>query len=109
MSDNDDQSNIEMILKALEYDQSLQAGSSSTHNMIYGDRDIVAERLVADYFGANSDPSKYSDYCLRRQYRTRRKLFLEIVEGPFEVNEVGFEKGYCLAEEIYPQWATFVK
>ncbi|GJR91216.1 hypothetical protein Tco_0215227 [Tanacetum coccineum] len=32
---------------ALEYDQSLQAGSSSTHNMIYGDRDIVAERLTA--------------------------------------------------------------
>ncbi|GJS76053.1 hypothetical protein Tco_0725934 [Tanacetum coccineum] len=78
MSDNDDQSNIEMILKALEYDQSLQAGSSSTHNMIYGDRDIVAERLVADYFGENSDPSKYSDYYLRRRYRTRRKLFLEI-------------------------------
>ncbi|GKB03493.1 hypothetical protein Tco_0831636 [Tanacetum coccineum] len=80
MSDNEDSSNIDLILKADEYDQSLQVGSSRTRNSINRDRDLAEEHLVADYFRANDDPPKYPDYYFRRRYRMSRKLFLEIVE-----------------------------
>nr|GEV95329.1 protein ALP1-like [Tanacetum cinerariifolium] len=136
MLELDEQSDIEMILKVVRYNQSLQqqAESSRTCNPIYCNHDIAEERLMDDYFGANGDPKKYPDYYFRRRYRMSRKLFLEIVQGanndltvlnksslfdnllndvapiaPFEVNRVEFEKGYYLADGIYQQWTTFVK
>ncbi|GJY37240.1 ALP1-like protein [Tanacetum coccineum] len=54
--------------------------------------------------GANNDLTVLND----------SRLFDDLLDGiapmvPYEVNEVMFEKGYYLADGIYPQWATFVK
>ncbi|GJU77220.1 ALP1-like protein [Tanacetum coccineum] len=122
-SNNEDLSDIDLILKAVEYDQSLEAGSSRTRNWINRERDIDEERLMADYFGANGDPPKYPDYYFRRRYPGANNDFIVLNHSllfnailtdtapiaPFVVNGVGFDKGYYLADGVYPQWATFVK
>ncbi|GKB06569.1 reverse transcriptase domain-containing protein [Tanacetum coccineum] len=51
--DNDDLSDIELLLKAVEYDQSLQVGSSHTRNPVNRDCDFAEECFTADNFGAN--------------------------------------------------------
>ncbi|GKA51530.1 ALP1-like protein isoform X1 [Tanacetum coccineum] len=54
--------------------------------------------------GANNDPSVLNHSSLFDN-------FLDDITPvvPYEVNGVTFEKGYYLADEIYPQWATFFK
>ncbi|GKC92205.1 hypothetical protein Tco_1157647, partial [Tanacetum coccineum] len=79
-SDNEDPSEIDLLLKAVEYDQSGEAGSSRTRSWINRERDIAEKCLMADYFGANDDPPKYLDYYFRRRCRMSRKQYLKIVE-----------------------------
>nr|GEZ21961.1 protein ALP1-like [Tanacetum cinerariifolium] len=81
MSDLDDQNDIELIWKSLQYDQSLQqeeAESSHTCTPIYSERDIAEASLIAYNF---VDSPKYLNYYFRRRYRMSRKPFLEIVQG----------------------------
>ncbi|GJW50947.1 hypothetical protein Tco_0092298 [Tanacetum coccineum] len=80
-SDNEDLSDIDLLLKVVEYDQSGEAGNLRNRNWINCERDIAEKRSRAGYFRANGDPTKYLDLYLRRRYRMSRKLFLEIVEG----------------------------
>ncbi|GJX15702.1 zinc finger, CCHC-type containing protein [Tanacetum coccineum] len=74
------------------------------------------ERLMGDYFddyylacvfgvvGANNDINVLDN----------SPLFDDLLDdkapvASFVVNRIGFEKGYYLADIIYPEWATFVK
>ncbi|GKC67216.1 zinc finger, CCHC-type containing protein [Tanacetum coccineum] len=55
-------------------------------------------------FGANNDINVLDN----------SPLFNDLLDdkapvAPFVVNRIGFEKGYYLADRIYPEWATFVK
>ncbi|GJX55282.1 ALP1-like protein [Tanacetum coccineum] len=92
------------------------------------ERDVAEERLMADYFGPQP---KYPAEYFRRRYRMNRELFLEIVQGannditvlhhsplfddllvdnepmaPYVVNGQPFDRGYYLADGIYPQWLS---
>nr|GEX61968.1 protein ALP1-like isoform X1 [Tanacetum cinerariifolium] len=99
MSDLEDIEDIELVLQ-------LNQGESScgTRKAINRDRYIAETRLIADYFGANNDLTVLN----------HSSLFDDLLDDiapvvPFEVNGVTFQKGYYLADEIYPQWAAFVK
>ncbi|GJR52037.1 RNA-directed DNA polymerase, eukaryota [Tanacetum coccineum] len=129
-SDLDDIAEYEMIMEINNEDQD-EVEAVPMRTYINRERDVAEERLMADYFGPHP---KYPAEYFRRRYRMNRELFLEIVQGannditvlhhsplfddlladnepvaPYVVNGQPFDRGYYLADGIYPQWSTFVK
>ncbi|GJT08769.1 ALP1-like protein [Tanacetum coccineum] len=107
----DDETDVDFMMLAYEYYERLLEEENHprlTRNPIHLDREGVEECLMGDhlddYSGANNDINVLDN----------SSLFDDLLDdkahvAPFMVNGVGFEKGYYLADGIYPQWATFVK
>ncbi|GKB71414.1 transcription elongation factor SPT6 [Tanacetum coccineum] len=85
-SDNKDLSDVELLLKAVDYDQSLQAGSSRARFPIKPDHELVEERLTANYFRANGDPQNIRttildvdipEYLRKPYFNDTQKLYIE--------------------------------
>ncbi|GKB91943.1 ALP1-like protein isoform X1 [Tanacetum coccineum] len=101
-SDLDDKDDIELIMQAIKHDQSLQQNEAESSRR--RQNPINRERDFAEAHGANNDLTVLNNPLLFDD-------FLDDIApmAPFEVYGVTFEKGYYLADGIYPQWATFVK
>ncbi|GKC61079.1 ALP1-like protein [Tanacetum coccineum] len=122
----DDETEVYFLSQAYAYHEHLLQEKNRprlTRNLIHRDREGTEERLIGDYFddyslivctgngeivqfhaGANNDINVLDNSLLFDD------LFNDKAHvAPFVVNGVGFEKGYYLADGIYPQWATFVK
>nr|GEW35171.1 Gag-Pol polyprotein [Tanacetum cinerariifolium] len=113
----------ELILKNLSHpllEQERQETAERVHrrNYIYRERLNAEERLMVDYFGPNLKYLLYySQKCGASNdliVLNNSSLFDDLLDGiapvaQFELNEVTFEKGYYLADSIYPQWSSFVK
>ncbi|GKA77317.1 ALP1-like protein isoform X1 [Tanacetum coccineum] len=124
-SDVQDFKDLDMIFELArleqQQDRRCQSGVQVTVYYIFRREWVEAEaRLMADYFGPRP---KYPDYYYRLRVAganndltvlNNSSLFDDLLDGidpvaPFECNGVTFEKGYYLADDIYPQWASFVK
>ncbi|GKD00069.1 ALP1-like protein isoform X1 [Tanacetum coccineum] len=90
-SDLDDIHDIKLVMQVINQDQQLQGeGLRRTRNAINYERDVVEARANNDLTVLNHSP-----------------LFDDLLDDiapmvPYEVNGVTFEKGYYLANGIYP-------
>nr|GEW29913.1 putative nuclease HARBI1 [Tanacetum cinerariifolium] len=108
--DVDDESDVYFLQQAYQYHETLVEDENRpvlTRNPIHRDREGTEDHLMDDYF---------DDHCAHNDINVldNSSLFDYLLDdkapvSPFVVNGVGYEKGYYLAGEIYPQWATFVK
>ncbi|GJV13829.1 ALP1-like protein isoform X1, partial [Tanacetum coccineum] len=103
---------IDYLVKVVRY-STLKMNSMPSYNLLI--KNCILLEAVASYdlwiwhaffgvAGANNDLTVLNN----------SPLFDDLLDGidpvaPFECNGVTFEKGYYLADDIYPQWASFVK
>nr|GEW03565.1 protein ALP1-like [Tanacetum cinerariifolium] len=101
--DVDDESDVYFLQQAYEYHKCLVEEENRlvlTRNPIHRDREKAEDRLMDDYF---------DDPCANNNINVldNSPLFDDLLDekatvAPFVVNGVGFEKGYYLADGIYP-------
>nr|GEU67491.1 protein ALP1-like [Tanacetum cinerariifolium] len=100
----DEENDVYFLEQAYVYHKQLVVEENRprlTRNPINRDREGAEERLMA---GANNDINVLDN----------SSLFDDLLDdkahvAPYVANGVEFEKGYYLADGIYPQWASFLK